>query len=300
MKPIQEPVREIDVLRLALDGLRRDLPKNWEWRVEQRATPGLDAVVAIEAPGGQQALLAIEVKRLVATRDIARMLEQVEKGIAAAGLVDAVPLLVGRYFAPATRERLEQLGVSYADATGNRLLTLEQPAVLVRGVGQDRDPWRGPGRPRGTLKGAPAARVVRWLVDHTPPFSALEIAEGSGTSTGGTYRVLRFLEEEGLIERDRRGQTVSVRWRQVLERGSRDFGFQHNEPVQSLLFPRGIDAFEEALRTEPDLRYALTGSIAAKHYEAYAPARFAMLYADDPTSVCDGWVCAVSTRAPMF
>lgn len=284
---LPEPKREIDVLRLALKGLSGDLPKDWSWHVDEQpaAAGGLDALVVITAPGGEQATLAVQVKRLVATRDIAAMVAQLESSVARAGLARAVPLLVGRYLAPATRERLEQLGVSYADAAGNRMLMVGQPAVLVRRVEQDRDPWRGPGRPRGTLKGAPAARVVRWLVDHAPPYSALQIAQGSGTSTGGTYRVLRFLEQEGLVERDGRGRTLLVRWRQVLERGSRDFGFQHNEPVQSLLYPRGIEGLVDALRSEPDLRYVLTGSIAAQRYEAYAPPRFAMLYADDVNDV---------------
>lgn len=284
IRPFTEPIREIDVLRSALEGLRRDLPKSWRWQVEEGAAAQdgrIDALVTIAAPDGQKAILAVEAKRVVASRDLPSMMSQLERSLAKAGLTDTCPLIVGRYLAPSTRERLEELGVAYADATGNRLLALERPALLIRSLGQDRDPWRGAGRPRGTLKGAPAAKVVRWLADRIPPFTALQVARGSGTSTGGTYRVLRFLEEEGLIERDSRGTVLKVSWRRLLERGSRDFGFQRNEPVESLLFPRGVDALEAALRSQPELRYVLTGSLAAKRYEAYAATRFAMLYADN-------------------
>ena len=284
MSQLIEPNREIDVLRRSLEGLRSDLPRSWQWRVEEGAASRdsrIDALVTIAAPDGQQAILAVEAKRLVTSRDVSSMLSQLDRNIAKAGLIHATPLLVGRYLSPSTRERLEELGVSYADATGNRLLALERPALLIRSMGGGRDPWRGAGRPRGTLKGPPAAKVVRWLVDRTPPYTALQVARGSGTSTGGTYRVLRFLAEEELIERDSRGTISNVRWRQVLERGSRDLGFQRDEPVESLLFPRGVEALEAALRSQPDLRYVLTGSLAAKRYEAYAAARFAMLYADN-------------------
>ena len=288
MKELMEPIREKDVLRYSLEGLRGDLPRNWRWQVEERpkSVPGrFDAIVEIESPGGQKAMLAVEAKRLVLGRDVSQMLAQIEKKIATAGLKNAIPLLVGRYLPPSPRERLEGLGVSYADATGNRLLTLEQPALFVRSAGENRDPWRGPGRPRGTLKGAPAAKVARWLADNRPPYTALQIAGGSGASTGATYRVLRFLEEEGLIERAPGGAVTSVEWRPLLERGSRDFGFQRTEPVESLLFPRGLDALVETLRAPPSLRYGLTGSLAAKRYEAYAATRFAMLYADDVEEV---------------
>ena len=64
------------------------------------------------------------------------------------------------------------------------------------------------------------------------------------------------------------------------ERWSRDAGFERSGP-QSLLFPRGVEALVEALRAAPDLRYVLTGSLAAQRYEPHAPARFAMVYADD-------------------
>lgn len=244
-----------------------------------------DALVEVESPGGEKAIFAVEAKRIVVPRDVAQILVQIEKRIAEERLGNAIPLLVGRYLSPSVRKRLEELGVSYADAAGNRLLSLERPAIFIRSAGQDRDPWRGPGRPRGTLKGAPAAKVARWLADNRPPYTALQIARGSDGSTGATYRVLRFLEEEELIERAQNGTVTSVKWRALLERGSRDFGFQRNEPVESLLFPRGTEELVVALRENPSLRYVLTGSIAARRYEAYAPVRFAMIYANDAEDI---------------
>jgi len=283
-----EPTREVDVLRRALEGLRRDLPGSWRWSVDEQ--PGwlaFDAVVTLSPPEGPAATLIVEVKRLVANRDLPRMLDRLRAEAQRADLLDAAPLVIARYLSPDTRELLEQQGVSYADAAGNRRLALDRPALFVRSAGASRDPWRGPGRPRGTLKGAPAARVVRWLADFTPPYTPVQIAKGSGASTGATYRVLTFLEEQGLVEREPRGPITSVLWRRMLERWSRDVSAQREDAVSPFLLPRGVEALVDGLRSQPELRYALTGTLAARRYAPFAPARFAMLYVDDVDSVVE-------------
>lgn len=280
---MDELATESEVLRCALAGLRADLPASWQWRVEEEPRRGsvqFDALVTLGPPDGQSATLAVEAKRLVATRDVPHVLRQLRANVTRAALPNAVPLVVARYLPPTTREHLERERVAYADATGNRRLALERPALFLRNTGADRDPWRGPGRPRGALQGKPAARVARWLADVAPPYTPLQVAERSGTSTGATYRVITFLEDEGLVERQPRGPITVVHWRQLLERWSRDAGFERSGP-QSLLFPRGVEALVEALRAAPDLTYVLTGSLAAQRYAPHASARFAMIYADD-------------------
>jgi hypothetical protein len=160
-------------------------------------------------------------------------------------------------------------------------LAADRPALLVRDRGADRDPWRGPGRPRGTLKGPPAARVVRALVDFAPPYSVPELAERAGASTGATYRVVEFLEEQDLVERERRGPITAARWRPILERWSRDYGFGQSNTVATFLEPRGLETLTARLVRAGELDYVLTGSLAAERIAAYAPARLAMLYVRD-------------------
>ena len=226
-------------------------------------------------------MLVVEAKRELATRDVANILEQLE-GVR--GRMDrqmrARPMVIARYLAASTRERLERQGVAYADATGNLWIVLERPALFLRDSGAQRDPWRGPGRPRGSLKGPPAARVVRALVDFAPPFTVPELIQCSGASTGATYRVVEFLEQEALIERRPRGQITTVDWRALLERWSEDYGFQTSNTVVSYLAPRGLSALVQALRGAPELRYVLTGSLAAERFAPYAPPRLAAIYVD--------------------
>jgi hypothetical protein len=195
-----------------------------------------------------------------------------------------VPLVVARYLSPSTREALEGSGASYADMTGNIRVQLQQPALFIRDVGAQQDPWRGPGRPRGTLQGPPAARVVRALVDFTPPLTVPDLVTKSRASTGATYRVVEFLAEEGLLVRER-SRIVQVDWPRLLERWSKDYGFTKSNLVQTYLSPRGLAALTDSLRKVQDLQYVITGSLAAENIARYAPARMAMIYVEDPASL---------------
>lgn len=284
------PEREVDVLRRALDFLESCLPDTWTLRVEvnvERDGAGFDALATLKAPDASSMTLAVGVRRSLVTRDAPRLLTQLRSMTSRAAMPSAVPMLVARYLPPSVREWLEGENVAYADATGNVRVVTERPALFVRNVGADRDPWRGRGRPRGTLKGAPAARVVRALVDFSPPFTVPEIAERSGSSIGATYRVVEFLDEEGLVERQPRGPITGVAWRPLIERWSQDYGFQRSDVVQSFLFSRGVEQLPDALRLSSGDDYVLTGSLAARRYAAHAPPRLAMIYVVDVNTVAE-------------
>jgi hypothetical protein len=278
------PEREADVLRRALSLLETRLPCNWGVVIEEGVKLNgarVDAVVTLTAPDGTEALLVVEAKRLIAPRDVPVVLDKLTRlGSRRAG-ERAIPMVVARYLAPSTRERLEADGAAYADATGNLRVVTDRPALFLRDAGADRDPWRGPGRPRGTLKGPPAARVVRALVDFSPPMTVPELVRRSGASTGATYRVVDFLEREAVIEREPRGPIVKVEWRRLLERWSEDYGFQRSNTVRGYLQPRGIRALMDELQSASDLPYVLTGSLAAERLAPYAPARLATVYVND-------------------
>jgi hypothetical protein len=277
--------RERDIMREAIRLVETRLPPSWSADTEEEPRIDgrhLDAVVTLTAPDGVRGQLIIEAKRLLAPRDVPQVLQQLDAYIRA--LEPSVPtatMVVARYLPPSTRERLEEQGASYADATGNLRISLDRPGLFLRDRGADKDPWRGPGRPRGTLKGPSAARAVRALVDFAPPLSVPELANRSGASLGATYRVVDFLEREALIERNPRGPILSVEWRRLLERWSEDYGFQRSNVVVSALQPRGLTALVETLRSAEELPYVLTGSLAAEHFAPYASPRLAMIYVDD-------------------
>lgn len=280
---------EPDVLRSVTEILRKLLPTNWRLAVEREpavdARHRADAVITLTAPDGSQNVLVVECKATLVTRDLPTLRDQL-RVVTGELAAPAVPVVASRYLSPAARQWLDENGLSYVDATGNIRLDSSQPALFLRDRGADRDPWRGPGRPRGTLQGEPAARVVRALVDFATPPTISELLQRSGASTGATYRVIDFLRDEGLLERDPRGPIRSVAWRRLLERWSQDYGFQRTNAFVRALAPRGLSRLMTDLAASK-FRYAVTGSLAARQWEAYAPARLATVYVDDAEAALD-------------
>jgi len=279
------------LVRLVIGLVEGRLPSGWRADVEvpSNLDYGVDGVVRLRAPDGQEAVLLVEAKRLLNTRDVPAALVQLQAMSSrwVRGDVAVVPILAARYLAPSTRERIVEAGAGYVDATGNMLVTADRPALFIADRGADRDPWRGPGRPRGSLKGPPAARVVRALVDFAPPYTVPELSERAGTSTGATYRVVEFLEQEGIVERQRYGPISNVRWRKLLERWSEDYGFAQSNTFATYLEPRGLAALTDRLASLPELDYVVTGSLAAERVAAYAPVRLATLYVRDPSAAAE-------------
>jgi hypothetical protein len=282
------PEDERDLARRITTILRDQLPQTWEvefdlgWQLGPRQP---DALITLHSPDGSSVTILVEAKRLVHARDVEAAREQLRHYAQMLGR-PSVGMIAARYLSPATRERLSEAGVAYGDATGNLHVAFDQPALFIHTSGADRDPWRGPGRPRGSLKGAPAAHVVRALADYRPPFSVPQLAALSGVSTGAVYRVVKFLEEEALVIREPRGQIIEILWRRIIERWSNDYRFQEQSPMGRYLIPRGIESLPDVLRHN-NFRYVLTGSLAAHYFLPYAPARLGMLYVDDPQEAAD-------------
>lgn len=270
------------MLKAALEALRERLPESWSAQaVAEAGEPGagVDAVLRLTAGDTSEVVVLIGARRLLNTRDVPAALDALRLAASRWGEGRAVAtLLAARYLAPATRERIAELGGGFADATGNVLLAAERPALFLRDRGADRDPWRGPGRPLGTLRGPPAARVVRALVDFAPPYTVPELVSRARASTGATYRVVEFLEQEGLLDRERYGPIGEVRWRRLLERWSEDYGFAKSNTVETFLEPRGLQALTGRLSALDDLDYVVTGSLGAERIAPYAPTRLATVY----------------------
>jgi hypothetical protein len=291
--PDKPPEREPDVLRQSLRLLADRLPSTWKLAdvtidvpTDDRGTRP-DAVVELRASEGTTTVMVIKVKRAIAARDVDAELDRLQRSIASLRLSGAIPTLVGRYLPATTRERITAADASYLDATGNIQLQSERPPLFIAMTGSPRDPWRGPGRPRGGLRGAPAARVVRALADYQPPMSVPELARRSGASTGATYRVVDFLDEQALLDRQKPGPITAVRWRPLIERWSKDYGFDRAEAVRGYLAPRGVDRTIELLRRSTQLAYVVTGSVAAQFDAPFAPARLLAAYVEDPDEAAE-------------
>jgi hypothetical protein len=205
-----KPVGEVDLLELLGNELSTRLPDSWQ--VDLTAQPRYgrtrpDALLTIRAPDDTSARILVEAKTTLNARDLPAALSQLEA--AAADSTEATfgpPLLISRYISPRSREMLAEAGASYMDATGNLRIVVDRPALYLKADGASADPWRGPERETRTLRGKPAARVTRALIDYKPPLGIRELSKLSGASLGSTYRTVDFLHKEALIQRGQRAR----------------------------------------------------------------------------------------------
>lgn len=285
----QAPESARDVLGRCTRRIIRSLPPGWTTSTPEPAfaSRAVDALLRVGSPDGSQIDLAIEAKQVVERRDIASIADALAR--VTGTLPNAIGVVAARYLAPLVREELAASGMSYVDATGNLRLLASAPGLFISEHGADTDPWRGPGRPRGTLKGPPAARVVRALVDFAGEWKIRDLVTVAGASTGATYRVLDFLERQGLVEREQRGSVLVTAWRPLLELWSRDYGFNRDGLVSTYIEPRGIPSLLEKVAVSKYFHYVATGTIAAAEWAPYAPARAAMFYVEDASKASAAW-----------
>lgn len=285
----EAPKTEAEVMRRGVALLAERLPTGWSTRLTtETGDPRVDGLIEFVATDGQSARFVAEAKRVVEGRDVGPLREQLVA--LARNVPNGQGLVLARYLSPPVRAKLAEAGLSYVDATGNMRVEVGSPALFLSDRGADRDPWRGRGRPRGTLKGAPAAKIVRAVADFAGPWTIRELVDVAKASTGATYRVVEYLEREGMATRDEDSLISIPDWAQVLRRWSDDYGFVRSNRVTRWIAPRGLpDLIERISSTDAPTRYAVTGTLAAAEWAAYAPARLAMIYAAATDEVADAW-----------
>lgn len=263
-----------------VERLRERLPPNWSVAVEpgppDRARP--DARLLLAAPDLRTGTVAVE---LISpnTAPYMRYVLEIMRRVRAA-LPDAALLALAPYLSPRIRAALAAQNIGYADATGNLRLTLDEPALFIEAAGAGRDPWPDDQSLR-SLRGAAAGRAVRAFCDFAPPYGTRELAQRTGVPAPTLSRVAELLEREDLLQRERsRGPIVALDWQGTLRRWADDYGFARSNNTSTWLEPRGLPALLEKLR-RANLRYAITGSLAATVIAPVTAPRLAALYVEN-------------------
>ncbi len=280
--------------RLAFDLLRDRLPRGWDLNpVDEQAARAFgqppDIVVQLVAPDGETRFLVIDAKRIVERRDLARIQDTLKEIRDNQGS-KATGVLAARYLSPQVRAELNERELSYIDATGNMRISLASPAFYIGDRGADSDPWRGAGRPRATLKGEPAARVVRTLVDYAREWRIKDLVNTAGSSVGATYRVIDYLETEGLLtKREGSGALALQDWSRLLREWSIDYNAIAAGRVRQYIEPRGLNTFLARAAATATIPYAVTGSVAAAEWAPYAPSRSVFIYVSNTEAAEKEW-----------
>ena len=266
----------------AISRLRTRLPTSWRMEVEAQPASSvgvLDVLLRLCAADGTCGNFILEAKNRVEPKDVSTIADQLTTYDRLGDGERAVPVLVAPFLSSRTRDRLEERGVGYIDLTGNVRVVLDRPALFVQTSGAEHDPRREE-RPARTLKGAKAGRIVRALCDYAPPNGVRELAEKARTDPGYVSRVFRLLEREALIQREPRGPVTSVDWQGLIRRWTEDYSLFGSNRTGSYLEPRGLNSLLRKL-SDPDFRYAITGSLGSASIAPVAPARLAVIYVDD-------------------
>lgn len=302
MPPSEPPKTTTEVLRRGANAITERLPVGWAAILSepnlQRGEHGVDGYLEITSPDQERATLILEPKRKVEGRDVAALERHLSKYATQFANVfrDSRVVIVAPYLSPPVRARLQEADLSYVDATGNMRIELTRPGLFLADRGADTDPWRGPGRPRGTLKGEPAARVVRTLVDFDRSWRMRELVETSGASTGAAYRVVEYLEREGWVERNSAREVRALDWPKLLRAWSADYGFARDSRTTRWIAPRGLPGLLSRMAAQRTSEssdtvgpYALTGTLAATEWAPYAPATLAMVYVTNAETAARTW-----------
>ena len=294
MPPTTEPKSESEILGLGTTQIRERLPEGWKVTLEAKQShPFIDGVIELTSPNNEKASLVLAAKRKVEGRAVEGLRRQLDQFTI--DFPSSAKAVMAPYLSPPVRSRLTEADLSYADLTGNIRIELSRPGLFLADRGADSNPWRGPGRPKTSLRGEPAARVVRALVDIDSTWRITKLIEAAGTSTGATYRVVAYLETEGLAERDESGAVRVDDWKRLLLQWSNEYSLVKNSRVTRWIASRGIPALLERMAGKTlGSTYALTGTLAAAEWAAYAPANLATIYAKDAEAAAQAWGLAAT------
>jgi len=202
---------------------------------------------------------------------------------------DQIALLAVPFMGDAGRRICSENGVSWLDLSGNA--RIDAPGVHVRVEGKE-NRFKRRGRPSNPF--APkSSRVVRWLLLHPEEFHVQqELAAAIGVGAGFVSRVVRRLEELGLIERNQNGAVRARDPRLLLEAWAEHYDFERNHLLRGHVTARSGDellARMSSALSSSGIEHAATGLAGSWLLTHFAAFRTVTLYVADlpPRAVLD-------------
>ena len=272
---------EETLVGMAASAVETALPLAWSLSTKT-TTPPFDATMSITAPTGQQAEIAVAVKRWTTapTSAVAGVLSQLQ------ARTPMPVLLATDYTNRPLREACETLGINYVDETGWVFLRLDAPAIFIRTDGGSERAAPRVASEVIRLNGIAVSRTIRALLEVNPPIGVRDLASRARVrSPGSVSKLLPTLAAADAIARDGSGQIVGIKRRALLDRWVQDYSFLNgNGVVLDYLAPRGLDGILNRLKG--DTAACVTGAFAAKEYlrsglVPVAPATRLTLYCAD-------------------
>ncbi|WP_157930724.1 hypothetical protein [Glycomyces xiaoerkulensis] len=247
------------------------LPEGWDLELipadRSGSDQGFDYVIT--GPDGNQALITVEAKVQVSPANVPRMaakLRDVQAALRGGPHASTKAVIVSNFISKRSQELLEAAGIGWFDPTGNTKVETDRPSLFIRQSGADQDPNPDTeDRRKKSLRGPGAARVVRALLDGASDTRVHALAANANVGAATSARVLGYLAQEHLVERDEHATVRRVHKRSLVRAWARDYGITRTNHTTTVLAPRGLDWVVEQL-AERRLPHVLTGSAALRRY----------------------------------
>lgn len=251
-------------------------PSEVKLRDEDRA----GAVDAIAKLGDR--LFVIEVKRSGDTAHVKSAIDHLQVHTRRVSK-RAIPLVVVPYMGRVGSDLCEKAGVAWLDLSGNA--HIGAPGILVHVEGRPNQ-FKRRGRPASAF--APkSSRIARWLLIHVnDALSQRELSKATGLDEGLTSRVVKRLEETGLVSRDDKG-AVRANPHALLDAWREVYDFGKHEITRGHIAARSGDALLSTISSALQRRkveYAASGLGAAWLRSRFAAFRIVTVYLREPAS----------------
>jgi DNA-binding MarR family transcriptional regulator len=191
----------------------------------------------------------------------------------------AIPVVAVPYMGEVGRKICEEAGVSWLDLSGNAHL-FGPPGLRVRVEGKP-NLYKRPGRPR-TVFAPKSARIARLLlIEPKRTFGQRELAKAARLDEGFTSRIVRQLEDDGLVKRETRGAVKVADFDALLDAWREAYDFSKHHIVRGHIAARSSDHLLRQLAAqfkERQIEYAATGLAGAWLINQFAGFRLVVLY----------------------
>lgn len=176
---------------------------------------------------------------------------------------DFIPLVVVPYMPKSGRDICEESGIAWVDLSGNAKIQAQDLVIKIEGKP---NLFKTAGRPANVFA-AKSSRIARQLLIHPEEsYTQRQLSQATGLDEGFTSRLVRRLEEDGLVVRDESGilrardhRILLDTWREVYDFSKHDI-LKGHIPARSgeELLHRIIDVLNRE-----QIEYAATGLSAA-------------------------------------
>jgi hypothetical protein len=214
--------------------------------------------------------------------DIATVAHAIEHLKDAAESEEGIPLLVVPYMGAKGAERCKTEGVGWVDLSGNAHLRTGSLLIHVEGRPNE---YKQKGRPTNPF--APkSSRISRFLLAHpNQRFRQKEIAEEADVGRGWTSKVVRRLEEKGLVRRGDDKRVGVPDPSLLLDAWHEKYDFSKHRVTKGTVAAKDSVSLTRRLASAFDsasIEYAATGLSAAWLLTRFAQFRITTLYLSRP------------------